>query len=204
MKCDEIIKRSKILILEKTKSGLLNLILFYNNKWNKYVTIGGRVEKYETFENTIKREIIEETSNTIHIDELIDADKLKYIDVYNYDKLKIELFRIYFLILDLNLPNNKSFDIIYNNNRQIVSNQNLSYDWHEMGDVTRIPFDNLILNNFTNVDGNKIKIFNQVIKYVKCGQNIINKISDTLVNYTIIKNSSNSSLFNTESIKLIF
>jgi hypothetical protein len=218
----KMIKRAKLIILEQSKLGSLNIVLFHNKRWNKYVTIGGRVEGRDTFANTIKREIIEETTNTINIDNLINFNKIKYIDWYNEENSEVEKVRIYFLILNLELPKGKSIEDLYDYNRTKILNScyNVSYDWNEMDNLIRIPLDNLIdvINTkdtiysyfkyqtgfkVEDIQGNQVIVFKQVINYIKAGLNTIfmtDLISSALTKYKIMKNTSNTLLNDTEAI----
>ena len=58
-------RRSKLVLLELAKDdNLLNVILFWNKKWDKFVTLGGRVDKNDdNFETALIREVKEESLN---------------------------------------------------------------------------------------------------------------------------------------------
>lgn len=147
--------RASIILIEESynnNSGRKEptIILFNNRKWNVFITPGGRIEIAgdnidDILMETAKRELHEETLNTINIDENI-LKKSKSIDVLNQ---KTNLYTRAYLVS----INKKMFDgEIYYNNKTILFNKIIPFEWRETNEVDRFYISDLFacIENINN------------------------------------------------------
>jgi len=211
---DYPIKRSKLVILELNPDGSLNTILFRNKKWNKFVTLGGRVDdKDKSFEEALIREVKEESLNVFDISQIIyNTDKMKYIDFCS-NKEKI---RVYFLLIKTGLFNQD----VYDENRKILANRNLKtpQEWKEMDSYNKFNLKEVLETigclddkdkcfQCQNIKGNSKLLYHPIAKYLKeaTKRNLINEmISKQLVvkDCAIDRNTSESFLKGTSTIRV--
>ena len=203
-------RRSKLVLIEMDCNKNLHVILFRNKKWNKFVTLGGRVDKpNDTFEMALIREVREESFNLIDISDIINIpDRMNYIDFQ--DVHNNELVRVYFLLINSELFSDK----LYKTNRCILNNATKSVpkSWMEVDDYDVFPIKNVLKcangrskEHFhcCNVRSESKPIYSPVFKYVREAYKR-NLINDQLIvkEYTFVNDNSDTFLNGTTTIKI--
>lgn len=160
MKDNGIVKRynrAALLLIENTNEP--TIILFKDRKWGTHMEPGGRIDGPPTFDNikndtndilleTAKRELQEETLNTLHIDKNVLNESF-YFDHYNKKTRMYE--RIYAIMVN---PN-RMLEEIYYINKDILMGRNISSVWKETDGVGKFYLKdviNCIGNNFGSKD----------------------------------------------------
>ena len=209
-------RRSKLVLLELAKDdNLLNVILFWNKKWDKFVTLGGRVDKNDdNFETALIREVKEESLNLLDISEVIYlSNRMMYIDFHNNHEK--EVVRVYFLLID-----HKLFDKdIYNKNKKTIVDSPFCVPrcWTELDGYDKFPIDVLLRQDATvllgqcidceNNNGQSKPLYSPVVKYIQEAhrQNIITELMNgeiVIGDCNVDKDASNTFLNGTETIKV--
>jgi len=201
------IQRVRLIIIETLDNIPQNIVLFNNQRWNKFVSVGGRVESCDFSEcDALKRETLEETLNAIDISELIESDEKVQ---FNETSVGNERTRIYFLKIEI-CENEVSLECVFNENKIILDHcrENVPKDWKEMNSIKRFPFGNILraINNdlvcIEDQGGVPWRVYNQVLEYVDKGlkEGVLDRI-DPITEYENILNNK-SFLNGTRTIKL--
>jgi len=207
------IKRSKLVLLELNHNNDLHVILFRNRRWNKFVTLGGRVDRTDnSFETALIREVREESFNLIDISDIINVpNRIKHIDFR--DKENNELVRVYFMLITSDLFD----DRIYKTNRCILNNgtREVPKSWTEIDDYDRFLVKNIMdcsdrSNEYfkcCNIRSESKRIYSPIFRYIAEANRL--KIIDELVNtrhvvteYVLTNNVSDTFLNGTSTIKI--
>jgi hypothetical protein len=209
------IKRSKLVLLElNNNNNDLHVILFRNRRWNKFVTLGGRVDRTDnSFETALIREVREESFNLIDISDIIGVpNRIKYIDFR--DKENNELVRVYFMLITSDLFD----DRIYKTNRCILNNgtRDVPKSWTEIDDYDRFPIKNILdcsdcrsteYFRCCNVRSELKRIYSPIFRYIAEANRlkIIDELIDThhvVTEYVLTNNVSDTFLNGTSTIKI--
>ena len=140
-------------------NGQIYIMLFKSNRV-VYCDLGGHRENGETPEDTCKREVNEESLNTLNV---------------NLEKSKKVFFKGYYCFFENININFNRFNSTYINNKKLLDEMELPDHWKETIKVDLFP-----LSSFTNVMnehksvylckdawGNEKKVWFRVIKYIK-------------------------------------
>lgn len=135
-------------------------IMLFKSKRVVYCDLGGHKENDETPEETCKREVNEESLNTLNV---------------NLEKSKKVFYRGYYCFFEnINIDFNK-FITTYNKNKELLNKMELPDHWKETIKVDLFPlssFINLVNGNeriymCKNAWGVEKKVWFRVIKYIK-------------------------------------
>ena len=168
--------RAALLLIENTNDP--TIILFKDRKWGTHMEPGGRIDGPVNFHSsndilleTAKRELQEETLNTLHIDKTVLNESFHF-DYYNKKTRMYE--RIYAIMVN---PNN-TLEEIYHNNKDILMSRNISSVWKETNDVGKFYLKDVVncinRNNFgsrdsicKNVNGKYCEIYSKTLDIIK-------------------------------------
>ena len=139
-----------------------NVVLFKNRNTNEYEEAGGGIEDVDyaessTLERTAKREVAEESRNTINIG--LDLRNQQAVDVDNY-----KCYVIY-------VGNVSTANVVtaYDTNKEIIDRSSLEGSWKETNDVKVFSLAQLAIcsSPCTSIDGSSHKISERTLKVIK-------------------------------------